>query len=219
MSLKHTESITCSKCGKESGFTAWRSLNTVLDPDEKIKVLNGELFRFTCPDCGYKAFVNYPHLYHAMDEEVIIYYLPDKNEDEIQEAINAFQFQDDFTKGCPENYKKRIVFALADLIEKANIFNAGLDDKIIELMKIFYYVQIKDKNVTDKIAVIRFFVDDNGEMMFLFNSEEEMICTARFSRDMYDILSDRYGTLLQKHSEGNFFIDFNWAYEIVKSDK
>ena len=68
MSLKHTESITCSKCGKESGFTAWRSLNTVLNPDEKIKVLNGELFRFTCPDCGYKAFVNYPHLYHAMDE-------------------------------------------------------------------------------------------------------------------------------------------------------
>ena len=37
MSIERTEIITCPKCGKNSSFTIWDSLNTMLDPEGKEK--------------------------------------------------------------------------------------------------------------------------------------------------------------------------------------
>jgi len=59
MSKEHTEIITCPECGKKSDFTVWDSLNTMIDPEEKEKIINGELFRFTCPECGFTTMVDY----------------------------------------------------------------------------------------------------------------------------------------------------------------
>ena len=44
MSKISEETIKCPKCGKESKFVMWSSINTVLDPEMKKKVLTGEIF-------------------------------------------------------------------------------------------------------------------------------------------------------------------------------
>lgn len=43
MSKISEETIKCPKCGKESKFVMWSSINTVLDPEMKKKVLTGEI--------------------------------------------------------------------------------------------------------------------------------------------------------------------------------
>lgn len=44
MSKHHMEKITCPSCHHEGDFEVWDSINTVLDPEMKEKVLK--------PDCN-----------------------------------------------------------------------------------------------------------------------------------------------------------------------
>ena len=64
MSKISEETIKCPKCGKESKFVMWSSINTVLNPEMKKKVLTGEIFKFKCNKCGCEARINYSSLYH-----------------------------------------------------------------------------------------------------------------------------------------------------------
>ena len=53
MSSQRSEKITCPGCGKEHDFEMWNSLNTMLDPDMKEKLLSKEMFQFICSaHCG-----------------------------------------------------------------------------------------------------------------------------------------------------------------------
>ena len=89
MSRHSVEKITCPKCGKESEFIVWSSINTVLDPEMYEKVRNWEAFAFRCSDCGHVAGVDYGFLYHQMNDEMMIYYVP--NPDAVEETYNMFR--------------------------------------------------------------------------------------------------------------------------------
>jgi len=75
MSKHHMGIITCPKCGKESDFMIWDSINTTIDPEMKDKVRTGEAFIFQCPNCGERTNVNYTTLYHQMEDNIMIYYV------------------------------------------------------------------------------------------------------------------------------------------------
>lgn len=51
MSKYNTEEITCPSCHHKGSFEIWSSINTVLNPKLKEKVLSQELFKYTCPNC------------------------------------------------------------------------------------------------------------------------------------------------------------------------
>ena len=141
MSSQRSEKITCPGCGKEHDFEMWNSLNTMLDPDMKEKLLSKEMFQFICPDCGYTANVDYGFLYHQMEDRIMIYYIQD--EDEIEktikmitgEAYDLFELSEALQKAKRE-YLYRIVLSQNDLLEKIHIFDNRRDDRMIEIMKV-----------------------------------------------------------------------------------
>ena len=73
MSKHHMEKLTCPSCHHDGDFEVWDSINTVLDPEMKEKVLNQSIFLYTCPNCGETFRLNYPILYHQMEDLVMIY--------------------------------------------------------------------------------------------------------------------------------------------------
>ena len=44
MSKHHMEKLTCPSCHHDGDFEVWDSINTVLDPEMKEKVLNQSIF-------------------------------------------------------------------------------------------------------------------------------------------------------------------------------
>ncbi|MBO4522897.1 MAG: CpXC domain-containing protein, partial [Methanomicrobium sp.] len=70
--MEHSEKITCPDCGAESDFVIWQSINTMIDPETKAKVLSGEIFRFKCPKCGSETNIMYDCLYHQMEDKLMI---------------------------------------------------------------------------------------------------------------------------------------------------
>ena len=69
MSKHHIEKVTCPSCHHEGDFEVWDSINTVLDPAMKEKVLNQSIFLYTCPSCGKTFRLDYATLYHQISPD------------------------------------------------------------------------------------------------------------------------------------------------------
>jgi hypothetical protein len=132
MSRPNQTTVTCKQCGAQQPFTAWETLNVTLNPKEKEELLKGALTKFTCSKCNWSAEVSYPLLYHDMDRQFMVWLWPAAGEPDVR----GMPFQ-----AGTENYKFRVVGSRIELAEKVFIFDAGLDDRVIEMMKLMSRVQ------------------------------------------------------------------------------
>ena len=152
MSMCEKEEIQCPVCGTTGEFEMWKSVNTVLNPEKKEQLLSGSLFQYICPHCGKSYNIDYPMLYHQMEDQIMIYYVVQEEDIQMVEK----QFRGDFgsaeseiTKVLKEDmdsYLYRIVGSQRELMEKIRIFDAGKDDRIVELVKRIIIDAVADKN-------------------------------------------------------------------------
>ena len=128
--------LTCNKCGHEFPIDVYESVNVTLDKDLKEKVISKKIFEFICPECGEFHRVIYPFLYVDM-EKMFMVYLADKdtnlNDLRDQTIIQATDFL--------HNYKCRAVTDMHELAEKIIIQECELNDKVIEILKLFAVTQ------------------------------------------------------------------------------
>lgn len=213
MSKHHYETITCPNCQKESDFMIWDSINTMLDSDMKEKVRNKEAFKFSCPHCGYEAIVNYTTLYHQMEDKVMIYYI---NGDPT-EAIKLLSYDNSkpniLGEGILEGYKKRVVCSLDEFSEKLYILDEGLDDRIIELMKLYIISSLNNSSPDTTIKQICFDKID-GNIMFSILTDNDRWASTDFSQDLYNFIADKFKEQLKE--EKDVVVDLNWALKLMK---
>ena len=75
MSEQREITINCPKCKKSSPFMIWSSINTSLDPSMKQAVKDRSAFRFICPDCGLKTYLDYGFFYQQTEGRIMICYV------------------------------------------------------------------------------------------------------------------------------------------------
>ena len=152
MSRPSKQTVNCPKCGKPIEFTLWQSINTYMEfavPD----IISGKLFEVECKSCGLKTRVNYPILFNDMNHNIMIQYcMPD----DIDNAVEASRILEN--AGC----RIRIVTSQEELREKTAIFNAGYDDRIIELLKVFVISSLEKELVGENIEAAFFHIDENN---------------------------------------------------------
>ena len=167
MSKYHEEKIICPSCGKEGEFLVWDSINTVLNPEMKEKVRNRSAFVFTCPHCQQSAEVQYDFLYHQMEDNLMIYQVNEKEVGRTQEMfLNA-------GTDMESEYKFRVVVSREELLEKLEIFDAGLDDRVVEMEKIFLLAGIMEKYPEKKIEQ-SFFARNETDELLVFVTDKEI---------------------------------------------
>lgn len=126
------DSILCPECSSEQKITICPSANVTTDPEMREKVLSGEIFLFTCAECGYTGFAGYPFVYEDKDTNggFLIYLEPECEGREV--GIDGDIADQVIYREKP----MRLVTDLNALKEKMFIFEAGLDDRVMELFKI-----------------------------------------------------------------------------------
>ena len=169
MSKHHMEKLTCPSCHHDGDFEVWDSINTVLDPEMKEKVLNQSIFLYTCPNCGETFRLNYPILYHQMEDLVMIYLVP---ESEVEKTYEIFYEKNALADYRTEKYLYRIVTSANQLVEKIQIFDAGKDDRIMELVKLLATDSILKNNPDKEFDELRFAVDDGTNILIIINKGE-----------------------------------------------
>ena len=209
MSLERTIQLTCPKCSHAFEYTVWDSLNADLDPDTADRMIRGELFQTQCPHCGQALEPNYPLLYNDMSHGIMVQYTASNTKEDIKKYIEQFESGSAKLKslGIEIPLQTRIVTERVDLIEKAEIFRAGHDDRIIELMKVFIIGSLGHNGQTIPNA-LHFFVK-NGEKLFAATQASgQLLGTVPFIEQMYAHLAELTGF---GDDEEEYLINLEWA--------
>lgn len=129
MSTEISKPVSCPRCGEAVDTRMWPGINAEVNPNLREQVLRETLFNWTCPACGYVAQMAYPCLYHDKGRKFMVYLIPNGGE-----VLDQLDVDSAFPQiGCVQ---KRVVDSLAALKEKVLLFEAGLDDRAAELVKL-----------------------------------------------------------------------------------
>lgn len=165
--------VVCPVCENEQTITICPSVNVTTDPEMREKVITGELFEFTCDKCGFAGYAGYPFVYEDKETNggFLIYLEPECEDREVGiEGDIADQVI----------YHERPLRLVADvnaLKEKIFIFEAGLDDRVIELFKVLTLAKMRDddpEKIPDELKFTKREVVDGEEMLVFaaFRDEE-----------------------------------------------
>ena len=208
MSKSHTETIKCPKCGKESEFLVWETIDTALDPQMKAQVRSGEAFRWKCPECGEETLVFYPVIYHQVNDRYIIAFAPG-NTDSAAKYMNELSVNNESGYKFDVGYTKRVVPDMNRFREKLLILDEGLDDRVIEIMKLFVIAEAAKSEPELKLKAVFFNKDKDGSYSFALQSEEDKWASSPFTTENYNQVAKTFITDIA--ADTDVVIDMAWA--------
>ena len=127
MSISEEQSITCPGCSATSKARIHRSVNVTTEPSLKEQLVTGRLFTFACPSCGRTSRVVHPELvYHDMRRGYLLQ----------MDALGKFDAASLQSLETSLPAVTRVVHDSNALLEKVKIFDAELDDRVIEVLKL-----------------------------------------------------------------------------------
>ena len=210
MSKSARETVACPNCGHEGEAMIWSSLNNMINPNEANELLFGNLFGYTCAECGNTTELCYTCLYHDMEKHAMVQYVPDEKQAEatiahLNNLLDNFIPRHEMDEA---DYRYRIVFDHNRLREKAIIFRNDLDDRAIETLKLM--VEAMACEGADDMGDVPVYYDgieDDGNLSFVILADEPMV--AKIPHSAYDELKPQPAEGLDR----DYFIDRNWAIE------
>lgn len=123
MSTQIKKDIVCPACGQTQKLEMYTSVNAEENPELRRDILRESVFDWECRHCGYTAQMAYPMIYHDPAHGFMICLRPSGAVSKA-EPIPAVK-----------SLVKRSVKNPQELKEKILIFEAGLDDVAVELVK------------------------------------------------------------------------------------
>jgi hypothetical protein len=190
-SLESNVLYSCDSCGHNGKHTLRHVYAN--EYDLRVKVLNGEQFKFYCIRCGAPLHPNFNFTYEDRERKFVIMY----STSECKEIIEFFKiaFPDDRYGTLERTGKKyRLVDSQLALREKIIIFEKGLDDRVIELIK--WIIKQNEQNSLPSECKLYFeklisdeYSNNKGKLIFncYINNQmqnDEYI----FEKEKYDIL-------------------------------
>lgn len=218
MSMERMEQVTCPHCGKQGTMQVWQSVNTAVDPETRELVRSGELFAYKCPSCGAVTNVNYGFLYHQMEDQLMIYYVTD--EESCASVAEMFSGQDErmgrlMDKSGVDGYLMRIVLSQNALREKLFIFDRGLDDRVVEILKYLYISLLEKKHPELAVDTGYFSESSSGQWQVDLFGEKGYLASVELSEEQYRSLEEDLRDKLPEFRRGVFVVDAAWAEDFI----
>lgn len=218
MSIRNTIAVKCPVCGQNSIVPVWRSINAQFDVGQKTRLLDGTLFQHLCPRCGEAVKLDYECRYHDMNHRAVVHYVRSE-----RSARSVFKAAKDFRLDTPDgqqssgrepHYRERVVKSQNALREKAIIFDLGLDDRIVEVMKAIVIQQRYASSCDLEGCEVLFAVDENGDHRLEFYTENPF--AVYLDKGLYPELETCLGDILAKETGEPYEIGLLWAQRLIR---
>ena len=206
MSIPRKMSVACPKCRAAIHFTMWDSINTEMSFAVN-QIISGKLFEVTCSKCGFTTLVDYPMLFNDMNHSIMIMYQRQKDYYENSKL-------DSLVKAFKTNY--RIVFSQEALREKVCIINAGYDDRVMELYKVFLLHTDFSEQHPNEIGTAFFYGEDNSNRIDILTDEGKSYNTP-FQKNIYDALKESFELCVKAYPVNETVIDSEWAEKYIET--
>lgn len=209
--------VTCPKCNTKHPFMMWESINTMLDPEMKQAVRDKSAFLFECPECGTKTNTDYPTLYHQMEDRIMIHYVQtDEDEDSIKNMLKGDGENSMFKDMLDADYLIRIVRSQNEFLEKLHILDAGLDDRVIEVIKTIVWASFNEAHPEyDDIKLL--YCRDNDEDSLVILADGKYVGSYIINEAMYNDLADKLRDRIPDMRKSEPCIDRDWAFEAFRT--
>lgn len=209
MSYKSNETIICPHCHASQKGAMWSIVTASESKGMKNKIINGTAFTRKCKECGESFALFYPMLYDDDVNNALIYYTPTViGELEADEAISERR-----AETVHDPYKIRIVTSADHLREKARIFDVGLDDRIVEIIKIVVLEQLAKKKFAGKVKDVLCWVNGDRSLEMAFFGDKSGTMTVDYP--FYQYVEAKCKLILNAKSDNVNNIDLNWAIEFL----
>ncbi len=209
MSINIKEQIKCPSCGQLSEMTVWESITAADSPDLKAELLSGKLNIFRCASCGAAALVPNPVLYTDSEKRLMITFVPSADMEKHTNLLAVRSASKDSGElGGISEYNLRFVSTYNEFLEKILIFDNGLQDKVIEVLKILVLSQEPEK-MEDRTCIFGK-KDSDGIEFMVQDKKEGMVYTSRVPEETYDTI------YTQLKNSGVKYKSFDW--ELVDAD-
>ena len=196
----------CPNCGRETEFPIVHNVNVTMEPRFKDEILSRRLFHFGC-SCDFEMEVTYPMLYHDMEKKMMLFFLPNE-EDRVPEGVEAA-----LAPLAEEGYIFRIVRSTDALCEKIRLRDAGLDDRVMELLKFVNQAPFKEVHQEKVLYRVTYELDEEEKPHLVFHCEKDDLAVP-FEKEQYDIVKKEWENMPE---EDGFFkeIDEIWARKVL----
>ena len=196
--------LRCPFCNTEQQHNLYPIVDLVENPSLKLGLLTDSLFSVRCSECNNQFAVIHEMLVMDKEASFAILLAPDSTLTEFKEPSEEIgQFE-----------TLRLVNTSDELKEKILLLDAGLDDKTIELCKMYLLMKMESPGHTLLYADHQ---KGEGQMLFsLFNEKDEMEETIQCSDGLYTQLVKTAEEFSLK--EGYFLrINQEWAFNEIKN--
>lgn len=171
-----------------SYITVWNSITVSDSADLKADLLAGKVNIFHCPSCSHTALMPTPMLYHDEEKHLMISFSPCDDpllKEQLYENVCATS-KDSGELEKLEGYNLRFITDYNELLEKILIFENGMNDKAIEVIKLMILMQEPEKS---EQRMCRFGKAENGKLEFMVHdAKENQIYTSAVPAETYNTL-------------------------------
>lgn len=211
---------TCPSCGHKQEVNLFPLIDFSKNPEYYALVKDLSIYSVKCDGCGKEQLIKFDSLIVDHEHGYILYML--SNEDDIKRFRHQITYFVETILNKDEKFdigtiKTRVVTSYNELLEKMAIFEIGLDDEAMEVLKATFE-QI-DGFDSVKYDEIRFDGIDGTNLLFvLMNSRSNEITPKALKIDIgaYNKIIDDTKAIRSRKREYFEKIDRNWVSTVVK---
>lgn len=178
--------LTCTSCGKTFSARIITQVDRSRPEDREANLADGSLFTFRCTHCGEEMRFNHYLLWVDEGRTVAVCNITCEEEkqamDEALSALSAF--------GKTSAVRRRFVRSPSHLCEKAEIFSVGLDDRAVEIVKLYLAEEVRRSHPKKTLNDVLFF-PDGEEYGFLFLCPDGDL-TVKISKEKFTEAAARF---------------------------
>ena len=211
MGSNYKDDIVCPKCGNKQKMTVWMIVDAAHNTKTRQKIANGTFFNQKCKCCGSVFEVTYPMLIQDDINGYLVHYTKTVS----QELVAYSSLKHVNESKIANGHKLRIVNSPDRFSEKVRIFESGLDDRVIDIMKVAIIESIKTEIELGRINDVIWNVNESGN--FIFDIIGDKTHTVGVRKDFYNYLEDKCKSFLNKNEMSTTIVDMSWAIDFMEN--
>lgn len=142
--------VVCPSCGTADPVEVWERIEATCNPERAGQLASGQIFVHTCSKCQAQVPMDYPLFYIDRDRHVAAFYPAGQGDlEELKRAFTQlvvkFRGVELSSLGKGE-FEVRVAPQRYELVEKACVWNAGLNDKVVEVLKASLLEELKSRH-------------------------------------------------------------------------
>ncbi len=146
------------------------------EPDVEKQIESGDFMAVKCPQCGKRLTPEFPFRLSLKSGRGVLLLVPEKDRADLSRGKLDYQTADAY----------RIAVGFPEMAEKLCILAAGLDDRVIEIMKYYLLTGSMASGDQERDITLRWKGEEDGRHVFhVLGLKEGEIGVARLGREVY----------------------------------